>query len=68
LIGTLRLSNAFSRFGFIVPRGGGAEAYVHLGQLRRSGVKHPKDGLSLRFEPTAAADGRSGVRNVRAAK
>jgi cold shock CspA family protein len=68
LIGTLRLTTQFSRFGFIVPRGGGAETYVHVGQLHRSGIKAPSDGLSLAYEPTRTGDGRTGVKDVRIAR
>jgi cold shock CspA family protein len=68
LLGTLRLTTAFSRFGFIVPRGGGAEAYVHVGQLHRSGIKVPRDGISLSYEPTAVGNRRKGVKNVGIAK
>jgi cold shock CspA family protein len=68
LIGTLRLTAPFSRFGFIVPRGGGAETYVHVGQLNRSGIRVPKDGLSLSYEPTTDTNRRKGVKDVKIAK
>ena len=68
MIGTLKLTTPYSRFGFIVPRGRGAETYVHVGQLHRSGIAAPTDGLSLNYEPTKLRDGREGVKDVRVAK
>jgi hypothetical protein len=62
LLGSLRLSTAFSRFGFIVPRGRGDEASVPTGQLRRSDRKEPWD-IARSSKPTAAGDGRKGVTN-----
>ncbi len=68
MIGNLRLTTQFSRFGFNVPRGGGPESYVHVGQLHRSGIKAPRDGLSLAYQPTTTGEGRKGVKDVRIAK
>ncbi len=68
MIGTLRLTTQYSRFGFIVPRAGRAESYIHVGQLHRSGIKAPSDGPSLADQPTTAGEGRKGVKDVTIAK
>ncbi len=68
MIGTLRLTTQFIRFGFNVPRGGGAESYVDVGQLHRSDIKAPSDGPSLAYQPTTTGEGGKGVKDVTIAK
>jgi cold shock CspA family protein len=68
MIGTLRLSASHGRLGFIVPRGGGVSSFVHVGQLTRSGIMIPSNGLKLSYDPTTLPDGRRGVTNVKVAK
>jgi hypothetical protein len=65
LLGTLRLTSAFSRFGFIVPRAGDADAPARVGQKHRSAIKVAQDGIALEDEPTAIGKGVKDVGTVR---
>lgn len=67
LIGKLRTWHDDKGFGFIAPSQGGAEIFVHIGDLPRDGSR-PVVGETLRYELGRGEDGRPrAVRVVRLA-
>lgn len=56
--GTVKWFNAEKGFGFIAPDTGGADAFVHVSALDRSGVSELREGQKLTFE--LVADRKSG--------
>jgi CspA family cold shock protein len=48
--GTVKFFNADKGFGFISPDGGGADIFVHISELERSGLRALNEGQKVRFE------------------
>ncbi len=68
--GTVKWFNAQKGFGFIQPDQGGADAFVHISAVERSGMGSLNEGQKVSYE--LVADRRSGkmsaenLRNVEA--
>ncbi len=43
-----------SGFGFITPDDGGADVFVHISAVERSGLQSIREGQKLSFEPSSA--------------
>ena len=56
--GTVKWFNAQKGFGFIAPDNGGADAFVHISAVERSGLSDLREGQKVSFE--LVADRRSG--------
>jgi CspA family cold shock protein len=48
--GTVKFYNDQKGFGFIKPDGGGADVFVHVSALERSGIAHLTEGSRISFE------------------
>ncbi len=48
--GTVKFFNADKGFGFIAPDTGGADVFVHVTALQRSGIDTLQEGQKLSFE------------------
>lgn len=56
--GTVKWFNSTKGYGFIAPDSGGADVFVHISAVERSGMSTLKDGQKLNFE--IVQDRRSG--------
>jgi cold shock protein len=56
--GRIKLWNGDRGYGFILPDGGGADVFVHISALKRSGIEEVTEGQHLSFE--VAVDQRTG--------
>ena len=56
--GTVKCFNATKGFGFIQPDEGGADAFVHISAVQRSGLTELREGQKVSYE--LIADRRSG--------
>lgn len=56
--GTVKWFNAQKGFGFIAPDNGGADAFVHISAVERSGLDGLDEGQKVSFE--LMADQKSG--------
>jgi len=56
--GTVKWFNGTKGFGFIEPDNGGADVFVHISAVERSGLGSLKDGQKVSFE--IVQDKRSG--------
>ncbi len=50
LTGVVKFFNQAKGFGFIVPDGGGADVFVHISAVQRSGMESLPDGAHVSFE------------------
>jgi len=48
--GTVKFFNASKGFGFITPDQGGADVFVHVTAVERSGLSGLTDGMRISFE------------------
>lgn len=48
--GTVKWFNSTKGFGFIEPDEGGADVFVHISAVERSGIGHPTEGQKLSYE------------------
>jgi CspA family cold shock protein len=48
--GTVKWFNAAKGFGFIQPDGGGADVFVHISAVERSGLSTLNDGQKVSYE------------------
>ncbi|GLK67774.1 cold-shock protein [Hansschlegelia plantiphila] len=56
--GTVKWFNAQKGFGFIAPDEGGADAFVHISAVERSGLSELREGQKVSYE--IVRDQRSG--------
>ncbi|GGC75967.1 cold-shock protein [Chelatococcus reniformis] len=57
-VGTVKFFNAIKGFGFIQPDNGGADVFVHVSAVERSGLHAISEGQKLSFD--VEKDQRSG--------
>lgn len=60
--GTVKWFNPQKGFGFITPDGGGADAFVHISAVERSGLYDLNEGQKIEYE--LQADKRSGKQSA----
>ncbi len=63
--GTVKWFNSQKGYGFIQPDEGGADVFVHISQVERSGIAHPAEGQRLSYELEAGRNGRTAAGNLR---
>ncbi|MFK7761632.1 MAG: cold-shock protein [Roseobacter sp.] len=56
--GTVKWFNTTKGYGFIAPEGGGADVFVHISAVERSGLTGLADDQKVSFELTEGRDGR----------
>ncbi len=49
-VGTVKFFNSDKGFGFIAPEGGGADVFVHISEIERSGMSTLAEGQKVSFE------------------
>ncbi|OLP57238.1 cold-shock protein [Rhizobium rhizosphaerae] len=66
--GTVKWFNSTKGFGFIAPDNGGADIFVHISAVERSGLGTLSDGQKVNFEIVRdKRSGRSAAENLQAA-
>ncbi|MNL76496.1 Cold shock protein CspA [compost metagenome] len=55
--GAVKFFNSERGFGFIAPDQGGADVFLHVSSLSRSGLQPPMDGQRVRFSIRAGKKG-----------
>ena len=66
--GTVEFFNSTKGFGFITPDQGGADVFVHISAVERSGMRSLAEGQKVSFDVVADRhSGKSAADNLRAA-
>lgn len=66
--GTVKFFNTTKGFGFIQPDSGGADVFVHISAVERSGMRSLTEGQQVSFEIVRdSRSGRSAAENLQAA-
>ena len=63
-IGTVKFFNPDKGFGFIAPDGGGADSFVHISAVERSGLGTLDKNQRISFEVETDQRGRSSAVNL----
>ena len=67
-VGTVKWFNAQKGFGFIQPDGGGADVFVHISAVERSGIGNLTEGQKITFDvETDPRRGKTSATNLRQA-
>ena len=56
-VGTVKWYNPTKGFGFITPEGGGADVFVHVSAVERSGLGTLNEGQRVNFDEEPSAKG-----------
>jgi CspA family cold shock protein len=64
--GNVKWFNATKGFGFIEPKDGGKDVFVHISAVERAGLNTLNDGQAVEFELETGRDGRASAGNLRA--
>jgi CspA family cold shock protein len=62
--GTVKFYNPTKGFGFIQPRDGGSDAFVHVTALERAGIRELKEGQKVSYDLERGRDGRQSAINL----
>jgi CspA family cold shock protein len=66
--GTVKFFNTTKGFGFIAPESGGADVFVHISAVERSGMRSLVEGQKVSFDVVKDnRNGKSAAENLRAA-
>ena len=56
-VGTVKWSNAYRGYGFIGPKEGGSDVFVHVSAVERAGLSDLRAGAKVSYELTIGPNG-----------
>ena len=62
--GTVKWFNPTKGYGFIQPRGGGKDVFVHISAVERAGLSSLNDGQAIEYEEVSNR-GKTSAENLR---
>mgnify|MGYP000624880158 FL=1 len=62
--GTVKWFNTTKGFGFITPDEGGADAFVHISAVQRSGMQTLNEGQKVQFELQEQRNGKMAAEDL----
>lgn len=63
--GSVKWFNATKGFGFIEPKDGGKDVFVHISAVERAGLRTLNDGQAVSYELETGRDGRASAGNLK---
>lgn len=63
-IGTVKWFNPDKGFGFIEPKDGSNDAFVHISAVERAGLRTLKEGQEVSYDLIAGQNGKSSAENL----
>ena len=63
--GTVKWFNHSKGYGFIQPEGGGADAFVHISAVERSGLADLAEGQKVEYELVTGRNGKQAADNLK---
>ncbi len=63
--GTVKWFNSQKGYGFITPDEGGADAFVHISAVERSGLMGLNDGDKVEYEMARGKNGKMAAANLK---
>ncbi len=63
--GVVKWFNATKGYGFIQPDNGGADAFVHISAVERSGLDSLAEGQKVEFELVPQRNGKQAAENLK---
>jgi len=63
--GTVKWFNAGKGFGFIQPKDGSKDVFLHVSAIERAGLQNPAEGQEVEFDLESGRDGRMSASNLR---
>ena len=66
--GTVKFFNESKGFGFIQPEGGGADSFVHISDVERSGMSTLNENQRVSYDVEQDERGKMKATNLRAAE
>ena len=66
-VGTVKFFNADKGYGFISPDGGGADSFVHISAVERSGMSTLQKEQRVSYEVEVGQNGKSSAVNLASA-
>ena len=67
-IGTVKFFNEQKGFGFIQPEGGGADSFVHISDVKRSGMSTLRESQRVSYDVEQDERGKMRATNLKAAE
>lgn len=64
-IGTVKWFNATKGYGFIQPESGGADVFVHISAVEKSGYSSLAEGARVSYELVNGRNGKASAENLR---
>jgi CspA family cold shock protein len=62
--GSVKWFNATKGFGFIAPKDGGKDVFVHISAVERAGLRTLNDGQAVSYDLETGRDGRASAANL----
>ena len=63
--GIVKWFNYTKGYGFIEPEGGGADAFVHISAIERSGIAELAEGQRVEYELATGRNGKQAAENLK---
>ena len=63
--GTVKWFNTQKGYGFIKPDDGGADAFVHISAVQRSGLPLLDEGMEVEFDLVPQRNGKTAAENLK---